>query len=1092
MADDPKKIGVDLTDPNALQQQDSYTAAPAVGGLDPSVPPQQFLGQVLNKTIGDKPQEGVQSIASPIDFLPMTEMAGMAANGVRGALNAAPRLLANEVGAVGPGVAQLVEEKAAQQVAKPIMTAEGTPLTNGASMYQQGTPFADAAKVRFQELKADALKNQVKNYADGGEVSPPAPQMPEASIPSEPQGINVFNPQGELVSIPAHQLQSAMSEGYTEAHDEDVHRHMAEQKYGGTGQQAIAAIEGAAQGIAGPLATGAELALGVPKEDILGREEANPGTNMLGQGAGLVGGSLIGTTETRALTTLPSIAEKIAVAGTKLLPEATTTFAKIGSAATKAAIENMVIQGSNETSKMILQDPKQSVETAIVDVGLAGLIGGAAGGAIGSVNPLWQATLGKKTDGILSAISDKVGGIEGQNANLVDQAITAAGLSADDVAPEIRAALTQSPAVQNEAQLLAESAGKSGLKYQDSLNKFNKAIGDQSLEALGQSPETIANLDNLDAHEVGGRIRDTIRNQIKEQYEPLAKSYENISNRFKKVELPGGIMDELTENVAKTLDDGMSPGGPASKLVTRVLKEVEGIKNLEQLRNYTSDLMGEISHFTKPEYSQIAPKLRGALNGAEESALNYVVEKKAPELLAEHLETNAKYRELKNVIGDINDRLKVSGGATGPKTFLRSLDEMDPETILNRLNPTNKADIIKELSARFPTIANEVRDYHLGKILKQASKYSDIGTVSPNALFKAADKLSPQMREFLIGGEASQKLKALQALQEYLPEKINKSGTAKALDGLLKHMPGTATGMGSLIHSQNLISAGIISSLTNTISRDIPDAMRLGLLKFLGSPKAIEPGAFKATVDYIQTAIKGEAAISRATKAVFKAGTQVLPQSMMPTAKDTEKLDKRLKALQVDPKGLEKTGGATGHYMPEHAEHMSATAASAVNYLNSIRPNNAPTTPLGKPLPVNTVSKAQYECALSIAQQPLTVLERMQKGTLTSKDVTTLKTLYPSLYSKFATQLTDHMTSEMAKGHSIPYNTRLGLSLFLGQALDPSMTPQAIMGAQPAPPAQPQQGSLKPSQQGVKSISKLPNSYETPAQSREQARQKAD
>src|SRR5580692_2202395 len=71
-----------------------------------------------------------------------------------------------------------------------------------------------------------------------------------------------------------------------------------EDKYGTPGQQAIAGLEGATRGIAGPIATAIEKNYyRVPSQDIQGRQEANPVTSGIGEGVGLGVGALTGTGE---------------------------------------------------------------------------------------------------------------------------------------------------------------------------------------------------------------------------------------------------------------------------------------------------------------------------------------------------------------------------------------------------------------------------------------------------------------------------------------------------------------------------------------------------------------------------------------------------------------------------------------------------------------------------------------------------------------------------------------------------------------------------------------------------------------------------
>lgn len=918
---------------------------------------------------------------------------------------------------------------------------------------------------------------------------------------SLPKGsrIPVISPEGEHMTMDSSESEEAFQNGWKYATPLDI----AENKYGSTSQQLITGLEGVGQGIAGPLAPMAEKALGVEEKDIRGRQAVNPGTHMLGEGVGLIGGLVTGGAEAKLLSgaakeaagySMGALAEKAGIAGAEALGlgEAASTAGKIGSAAVKAAIENMVISSGDETARMVLHDPEQSVETAIADIGLSGLIGGGFGGAIGSVSPLWSATLGKKTNATLKAITDRVGGIDSVTPDHVKDALSVAGMT-DDIPSAVKTAMSEIPEIRQHAQILNDAATPGGLEYQEALKNFKISVGDNMAAALGKSRDDIAALQDLNHHDIGESIKTNIKNTLEAQYEPIAKDYEIISNKFKDVPLQSYVKANLANKIASVMEEGVSQESAEAKLIQRVLKEVPHLDSLEQLRNYTSSLGRETSGIAKQELWEVGSKLRSALNDAEEQALNYIVSDKAPELLQKHLDTNKAYKALKGTIGDLNDRLKV-GPHAGVKTFLRALNDMDGEAIVNRLNPSNKASIIGELVSKFPQVADQVKDYHLSKLLKTSSKFIQPGeTINTNTLMKEINKLSPQMREFIVPKGAQTKLEALQTLLEQLPEKIGKSGTPQGVDALMARVPGTAMGMMAMLGGHNIVTAGVVGALTKTLGRDAPDAVRLSLLKFLGSNKNIEPNGFKAMVDYVQATIKGENLVAKATKNVFKAGREVLPQTLIPSEKDRNNLEKQLKAIKTDPSALLKTGGHATHYMPDHGEKMAQTAAQAVTYLHGLAPNTDKRSPLDPKPVVSSLQRGEYNRALDIAQQPLIVLNKIQNGSISPPDVLALKSMYPALYNKVSQQLTSHMVDMVDKGEDIPYKTRLGLSIFLMQPLDSTMLPASIMAAQIQSPHESgdneQQSPQKPpAASSVKGLSKMPQSYQTPGQAREAER----
>jgi hypothetical protein len=210
--------------------------------------------------------------------------------------------------------------------------------------------------------------NKPKNYADGGEVEPEGLNEFLASPESQPGVVNPSEPEG-LNEFLAPELKEA--------------------QYGTFGQQAKTALEGAAQGLVGPAAPAIEQGLGVNPEDIRARAETNPMIHGASELVGLVapafatrGASLLERAGLGAAAeALPAVAKATqfgaleAIQAKLGLTAGETLASKIGTGAAKAAIDNMLISGSDETSKMILQDPNQSAQTAIANIGIAGVLG---------------------------------------------------------------------------------------------------------------------------------------------------------------------------------------------------------------------------------------------------------------------------------------------------------------------------------------------------------------------------------------------------------------------------------------------------------------------------------------------------------------------------------------------------------------------------------------------------------------------------------------------------------------------------------------------------------------------------------------------
>lgn len=158
-------------------------------------------------------------------------------------------------------------------------------------------------------------------------------------------------------------------------------------KYDATEQQVKAGLEGAAQGLIGPIAPLIETnLLGVDPKDIKGRAEANPITHGVSEAATLAGGMLYGVGEAGLIAKIAGSAAE------------TSRLGKVGALALKGIIEAASFEGSDEITKAMLSqpgsDPATPVSSALLHVGAAGLMGGITGSVFG----LGEKMIGKGLD----------------------------------------------------------------------------------------------------------------------------------------------------------------------------------------------------------------------------------------------------------------------------------------------------------------------------------------------------------------------------------------------------------------------------------------------------------------------------------------------------------------------------------------------------------------------------------------------------------------------------------------------------------------------------------------------------------------------
>lgn len=180
------------------------------------------------------------------------------------------------------------------------------------------------------------------------------------------------------------------------------------------------------------------------------------------------------------------------------------------------------------------------------------------------------------------------------------------------------------------------------------------------------------------------------------------------------------------------------------------------------------------------------------------------------------------------------------------------------------------------------------------------------------------------------------------------------------------------------------------------------------------------------------------------------------------------------------------SNGKTGHYFPNHQSALTENVVKQATYLASLKPQPTRPSPLDREIPPTPDKIARYNRALDIANNPLTVLHNLKQGTLQATDLQDLKQLYPSYFNNVAQKLANEMQNTHSDENAIPYQIRMGLSLFLGQAVDSSMQPASIMAAQPQPKPAPGQGVAQGAgSKSTKSLGKSAKMAQTPTQTAE-------
>lgn len=880
--------------------------------------------------------------------------------------------------------------------------------------------------------------------------------------------------EGNPVSVPYAQAQDALQQGFRQPNPIELKNLKDYAHYSSPEQQLKTAAEGAASTLTFGTSTGAQIGMGEDPEAIRRRREVNPGMHSIGEMAGLIGGSFFGTGEAAALEAAGRGAAELAgISGATLAGRAATT-------GIKQAAEMALFQAGDEVSKAFTNDPEQSLGSAILDTGLSGISGGAIGGAGHFVvGGLWNATVGPKLQKYLEAAKQ---GAEGTTSMAdIAQKAEKAGLELDDV---MRGALTpEGREAFRELRMLEGT--KAGKAVNKSLNDLREQAENSILDVFGKTKEDI---EKSSTAELGERLRSSLVDTV----EPVAKVANEAYEKLREVDknLPLYVKDNqvLARHLAEfaTQNSFELSGTDELSVFNNLAKRLAKAGNISEVKTSLNEAVAKAPMSIKESMQSLRETI-------EENAYNIALEGKGEKIAEATRKARQLYSIAKSDLGDLGNVIGIDIRKMSPRTFVEILKnpaEISAESLINKFGNVKDASLVNYVQNVFPNAVDTLKEFHRNRVPLRVLKSGELNANAIYSTLADAQKMPKEIRDFAFTSEQLEKLNAIREVMGAIPPKMGPSGTPEGLRAIYRNLFTAMGGMMGFATGKGLM--GLLAGKTaQYLTQEVPQALKLASLKMLGGTESVSASGFNAMFKAARASIRGTEKLNTAVANLFKPGVPVIESSMIPTAKSLGILHASMLATQSQPEKIDQMQGDLGHYLPNHSVALAATMSRASNYLATLQPNTGKPGMLDKPRQPSEAEKAKYNRALEIVQQPMMVLKHVQDGTITPEDVRTLNEVYPSLVNTFRQKITNELVEAVSKGRAIPYKTRLGLSLFLGQPVESSINSQNIMSNQTLylPPPMPQTKG-RPSGGFKASFSKLPNIYATPGQLRERNRNK--
>ncbi len=401
----------------------------------------------------------------------------------------------------------------------------------------------------------------------------------DRALSSGTHQIPLIDPEGTPGTASIQDAPTLLQQGYSQPTPKQLEEQLTHAKFSSTPETIKAGVEALGRGFAGPLFTGAERAVGVPPENILGREHAHPTLAPSLEAASFLGSALTGTGEASLLSKLGSGAK--ALTG---VSKESGLLAKAASGAFGLGSEFAAFQAGDEGSKFLM-NADQTVGSALSSIGYSGMLGAVGGGVFGSVSPLWKMTAGPKaaqmledfssrlkyraqTPDLVGVISQQLSDFHGNISELNRSIWGNAGLKAKaaaELVPEMSdKILSQSEALQSRLASTIESMrSESGLYSPSQIGTLEGELNKmKSISAIERDPVSLSLTKEPKSSELFDQINKT-KQQLQElsDYDhfaspsdrPFIGKVKDLSSSFKQSLEDSGVWGEAAD-VQKTLN----------------------------------------------------------------------------------------------------------------------------------------------------------------------------------------------------------------------------------------------------------------------------------------------------------------------------------------------------------------------------------------------------------------------------------------------------------------------------------------------------------------------------------------------------------
>lgn len=903
---------------------------------------------------------------------------------------------------------------------------------------------------------------------DTGTVEDVAPDQYQAALasgryaPRKGERINVVSLRGERSSIDAAEIPKAIAQGYSIESPDITRERTLQEQFGGVGQTTIAALEGAARGATLGLSDVALRAAGVDMEAAKLRREASPVVSTVGEIGGaiaptlLTGGAAGGASAARlgvgAVRTIGAPARLAAGAG-KLVTSriggavGASAARKLAARAAGGAVEGAMFGLGQAVTESQLEDIDLTAERIVAHVGSGAILGGVApvalgiatkGAALGvtaakkgsaaiarSIEDVYEKTTGRKPAAGLGqaflrmtskpaiAIAKKVAKLGGASDDAVD-------LIGNEAKAEIAAKMTDN-ALDDMARNRASQ-----------LSVLDNTLDDLTDQAKGIAKK--GNIANLTKGHKGGDAFGTadgllggVEAEIDDMIDAGAGSY-GFSPFLKK-------LNARVKTVRGKIRELSDPGSDVSRAT--IFDELDRVKRdvgKFRQRMGRSGMQTDTMIATQSKIEDFYERFRVHLEDVGLYGRGGEAQKRINAVWSQYIGNEKNAFGFATQIGEEHFEKVYQADAGKIRRFLDSVN--DPAVDQQRAYLQKKLQLGKQLLA-------EISDsYELSPELVAKAK-SGIGTAGQieKALGNDIHKITlrDQLREL-----------------DRIPGIMGNLGTGGAVvgGGIVGGVPGAIAGalVGASANPGQLVRQLAFLRKTAAAFDDKAGAAIVGFMS--ASAKRAGRVASGVVSKGPAIAVVGSRGKMADTFAGMVHDEDIKRSDDPPAIKAADQLLR----YAADPGRLienaHRAVDGAEKYAPQTKNAIMAAATRAAGFLAS----KVPATVRGNPMErrdrkMSPAEERKFYRYARAVQDPGTILEDLENGTLTREGVEAVREVYPRIYEDIVQKLATAIAEQPQK---FAYIDRVQLSILMSQPFDQTTRPEYIQAAQQGYTAQAQ------------------------------------